>query len=238
MPDHDLKQHKSSQENKQQEQELRFVAAQLACPSGEAGLGVGDKMNELNRFMTGKTIEALSVTKGECVVEIGPGNGVLSEPVLQALGTEGHYWALEKSQLMAAELQQRFISAPCHVHVKSADCLHVHLDADSVDALMAVNVLYFIDDLPAFFRHIYTWLKPGARVVWGVRSDTALKNAAFTKYGFNIRRSDEIKMLMEEAGFSSVKSRLYDEGAVAFGETTLDVDCVIICAEKPGLDAG
>ncbi len=39
--------------------ELKKLAAQLACPKDDMGIEVGNKMNELNVFITEKSIAAL-----------------------------------------------------------------------------------------------------------------------------------------------------------------------------------
>lgn len=214
------------------EQELRSIASQLSCPSGEVGLEVGNKMNELNEFITRKTIEAFSAQETESIVEIGPGNGCLSLPLIDAIGVDGHYCGIEMSDAMAAELNRTLSNTKCNVDVVYGDCLEVNLETESVDGILGVNVLYFIEDLGLFFRHISDWLKVGGRAVFGIRSDTALKGIPFTQYGFNIRTTDEIKSFMNEAGFGFVKSFRYDEGMSPFGDTMIPVDSVIIVGEK------
>jgi len=216
-----------------EEQELRFIASQLSCPNGEVGVDVGNKMNELNQFIIHKTIEKLSVKKAESIVEIGPGNGSLSVPLLDALGVDGYYLGIEMSEIMATELHRTLESKQCEVEVVCANCLDVNIEAESVDGVIGVNVLYFIEDLVPFFKHIINWMKSDGRAVFGIRSDKALKNIPFTQYGFNIRSTNEIKSLMKKAGFGSIKSFVFEEGMTSFGDTMIPVDSVIIVGEKP-----
>ena len=215
-----------------QEQDLQLIASQLSCPTGEQGIEIGNKMNELNAFITNKSIEALSVNKDDSIVEIGPGNGVLSKPILDILGFDGHYIAIEASDVMAAELHRTLKDKRCSTEIICEDCLNINIEKDSIDGIMGVNILYFVDDLIQFFNHIYGWMKPGGRAVFGIRSDKALEKLPFTKYGFNIRSTFQIEKYMKNAGFSGVKSVTFEEGEVPFGDITIPVDSVIIVGEK------
>ncbi len=216
-----------------EEQELRSIASQLSCPDGEAGIDVGNKMNELNQFITHKAIEKLSVKKAESIVEIGPGNGSLSVPLLDVLGVDGSYLGIEMSEVMAAELHRMLANKQCKAEVVCGDCLDVNIEAESVDGVMGVNVLYFIEDLVPFFKYIINWMKSDGRAVFGIRSDKTLKNLPFTQYGFNIRSTNEIKSLMKKSGFGSIKSFVFEEGMTPFGDIMIPVDSVIIVGEKP-----
>jgi len=215
------------------EQELRSIASQLSCPQGESGIEVGNKMNELNRFLTNKTIENLSPKQGDYIAEIGPGNGALSEPLLKSLGDTGRYLGIELSETMAKEVNTVLSNNDCEVSIVCGDCLAVDVEAESLDGVMAINVIYFIEDLMLFLKHLAVWIKPEGKIVFGLRSEKALKAVPFTEYGFNIRSTDEIKKIMEESGFTSIESSVFDEGEVPFGDITISVDSVIIAGYKP-----
>jgi ubiquinone/menaquinone biosynthesis C-methylase UbiE len=214
------------------EKELRSVASQLSCPEGEFGLSVGNKMNVLNQFITNKTIEALSAKQGESIIEVGPGNGFLSIPLLDVLGKEGHYFGVEMSELMAAEASRILSDKKCTVKILNGSCSEVNVMPSSIDGVIAINVLYFIEDLITFFKQLLSWMKLGGRVAFGIRSDKALNNLPFTQYGFNVRSTDEVEMLMDQAGFVSIESSVYDEGMTPFGDIDIPVDSVIIVGKK------
>jgi len=110
-----------------EEKELRSVASQLSCPEGELGLVVGDKMNVLNQFISNKTIEALSAKQGESIVEVGPGNGFLSIPLLDVLGKNGYYFGIEMSDLMAAEASRILSDKSCTVEILNGSCSEVYI---------------------------------------------------------------------------------------------------------------
>ncbi|GAA4650323.1 hypothetical protein GCM10023116_26060 [Kistimonas scapharcae] len=207
------------------------LAAQLACPYGEDGTAIAEKMNETNAFITERSIEMLAPTAGERIVEIGPGNALLSRPLIAALESNGEYIALEPSVEMAQQAWDNLSglnAAP--VTIFTDDSLSAPVMTHSVDGVMAVNVLYFIDDLDALFRKIITWLKPGGRAVFGVRSDQCLQSIPYTRYGFSIRSLAEIQASLLASGFRLVESSYYDEGIQLFDELEIRLDALIIKA--------
>ncbi len=210
------------------EEKLKSIASQLARPSGEGAAEIGAAMNISNEFITARSIEALSPQQNETIAEIGPGNGTLSEPIFNTLGKNGKYFGIELSQDMAEEARQRLSNKASDIEIICGDCLNVDIPTNSVDGLLAVNVLYFIDDLDKFLSRVFSWIKPGGRVIFGIRSEKALKSLPFTQYGFNIRGLDLIKDRMKQIGFKGVESSYYDEGVVTLGELELPVDTIVV----------
>ena len=189
---------------------------------------MGEKMNDTNAFITARTLEALAARPGERLVEIGPGNGLLSLPVVEALGAAGHYTGLEMSAEMARQAEANLTRAggPA-IEIQHGDCMAAAFESDSIDGLYAVNVLYFIEDLAGFFDQVSRWLKPGGRAVFGLRSEKSLTAMPFTDYGFRIRPLEEITGLLKAKGFDQVTSDYYDEGTSKLGDLEIPVDSLI-----------
>ena len=188
------------------EQELRSIANQLSCPVGEDGVEVGNKMNEFNQFLTRQTISKLNVKRGESIVEM--------------------------SDVMAAEARRNLSNKKCSIEIVCGNCLDVEIETGSIDGVLAVNILYFIDDLIPFFKKIITWMKSDGTAVFGIRPDTVLKDLPFTQYGFNIRSTVDIKSLMETAGFVSIESFVQEGDMFPYEDRMIPVDSVIIVGKK------
>ena len=213
---------------------LKEIANQLSCPVGKIGIAIGEKMNSSNGFITQRTIEHLAPTPGESIVEIGPGNGMLSLPILDSIGAQGRYLGIDQSAEMARLAKDNLQNKACrNVSVVCCDASEAEIEEGSIDSLLAVNVLYFIDDLSTFFAHIKKWLKPSGRAVFGVRSPETLNAIPFTQYGFNIRIIEAMERTMTEAGFNDVEATQYDEEISSFEDIELSVDSVIIKGFKP-----
>lgn len=208
---------------------LRSLAGQLAQPSGEAADQVAAAMNEANRAITVRAIDTLAPQAGETIAEIGPGNGALSLPIVKALGQDGRYLGIELSQEMARAAAASLGAAnAARVDIHNGDCLSAPIDTASLDGLMAINLLYFIDDLPDLFGQIASWLKPAGRAVFGIRSADALKAMPFTQFGFRLREIEEIEAALRGSGFADVSSSYRDEGTTRLGELEIPVDSIVI----------
>lgn len=214
-------------------EELQELARQFACPDGELGLEVGGVMNKMNAFINARSIEALKPSGGEKILEIGFGNGLLSQPIIDALGADGHFIGIEKSETLARQAVERFQREGVrNVTVDSRDYSEAAIEHGSLNGVLAVNLIYFIEDGAAFFAKLYDWLAPGGRAVIGVRSSGVLKKMPVTAFGFIIRTEQEIAGLLRDAGFAKVESAYHDEGTVTFKDMELAIDSVIFSAYK------
>jgi arsenite methyltransferase len=211
--------------------QLRTVTAQLALPSGELGTEISDKMNDTNAFITARTIEALAPKDGEFIVELGPGNGALSRGLVKMIGSEGRYFGIEVSEDMAkvAEKTLREVGT-AKVDVHAGDCHTASLADASVDGMMAVNVLYFVDDLDSLLAQIRPWFKPNGRCVFGIRPKRTLEALRFHEFGYHIRSPEEIEDVMRTHDFGEIETKHYDEGEGSLGDITFPNGTIIIKA--------
>ena len=215
-------------------EQIRHIAAQLACPSGEAGTTISEKMNRLNGFITSRCLEALNPTAGQTILEIGPGNGALSEPLIDTLGNTGSYHAVERSTDMATITYDRLSArAAASIQVHCGDCDDAAITEQSLDGVFAVNLLYFIKDLGDLFSTLQQWLRPGGKVVFGVRTAHSLRAAPFTEFGFHIRELEDIISSLNQAGFTAITTHFHDEGSIDFAGMQMPVESLIISAQTP-----
>ena len=209
--------------------ELKQLSKQLSCPTGEGGIELGNKMNETNEFITMRSIDVLNPINEESIIEIGFGNGLLSKRIIDRVGVNGNFIGIEKSHILAKQASNLFCSkGETHVTILSSDYSEIDIDHNSIDGILAVNLLYFIDDMDLFFRTLYNWLKPNGRIVIGVRSSHSLKKMPFTEFHFNVRTENEIINSMSKAGFIEITSDYHDEGVINFNEMELPIDALII----------
>jgi SAM-dependent methyltransferase len=190
-------------------------------------------MNATNAFITTRALDWLAPVRGERLLEIGPGNGRLTLGSVQTLGPEGSYLGFEYAQDTAALVQSTLGNEAAHVQVLSGDFLS-HPPASPGDALLAVNVVYFFDDLARFTARCFEWLRPRGRIVIGLRSAPALEKAPFVEHGFHVRSLDQLLRSLHVAGFTAIEARYFDEGTTTLGELTLEVDSMVVRAERPG----
>jgi SAM-dependent methyltransferase len=215
-----------------EEHTARQIAHQLARPTGEGGVVITTAMNATNAFITTRALDWLAPARGERLLEIGPGNGRLTLGAVQTLGPEGSYLGFEYAQDTAALVQGTLGKEAAHVQVLSGDFLS-HPPASPGDALLAVNVVYFFDDLTRFTACCFEWLRPGGRLVIGQRSVSALEKFPPAEYGFHVRPLDRLLHSLHAAGFAAIEARYFGEGITTLGDLTLEVDSIVVRAERP-----
>lgn len=209
--------------------ELKNLSKQLSCPTGEGGIVLGNKMNEANELITTRSIDVLKPINEESIVEIGFGNGLLSKRIIDLVGVNGNFIGIEKSHILAQQASDIFCcNGETHVTIFSSDYSETDIEHNSIDGILAVNLLYFIADMDLFFHKLHSWLKPHGRIVIGIRSSHTLKKMPFTKFHFNLRTKNEIINSMSKAEFIDIDSVYYDEGVINFNEIELPVDALII----------
>jgi len=214
-------------------EDLKNLSRQLSCPTGDGGIVLGHKMNETNEFITNKSIDVLAPAAGENITEIGFGNGVLSQRIIDSIGDNGKFTGIEKSHTLAKQAHEYFCCGDkSNITIHSTNYSEVDINNNSIDGILAVNLLYFIDDTHLFFKKLYNWLKPGGRIIVGIRSPQTLKKMPFTQFYFKLRSESEVITSMSDSGFTHVDTQYYDEGVTSFNEMIVPVDALIIKAIK------
>ncbi len=121
-----------------------------------------------------KLVEALGVTPGETILEIGPGEGVLTERLLAA-GARVH--AIEKDRRLADGLGQRFAGNE-RFHLHTGDALEVDPDFSvSGPPTRLISNLPYSVTTPLLLRIVF-WGLPLARIVVTVQREVARRIVA------------------------------------------------------------
>ena len=108
--------------------------------------------------------DALFLSEGDTVVDIGCGNGLLTEEIARAVGATGRVIGVDPSSDMRAPASARCAVFPTvQIEDGLADALPMQ-DGDA-DKAVAVQVLEYLSDIPAAVREAYRVLRPGGRFV-------------------------------------------------------------------------
>ena len=211
----------------------RAMAAQLSNPEGERGIELASNMNKANALVTACTIDCLIPEAGQNVVEIGPGNGMLSFSLTYTLEGDGHYQAIERSADMAQQVKDNLAEyAECQMTVHNEDCFDAPIEDGSVDGIFGVNIIYFIEDITALFTLFDRWLKPGGRVALGMRTSDTMKAQSFTQHGFKLREKSEIEEAMTAVGWRLAGSEYFEEDDIELDGKKIKVDALVLSAQK------
>lgn len=198
----------------------RLMASQFRKPSGILGRLLGRLMDRSNHRLNHMALGMLEVTPTDRVLEIGFGNGkVLANIAQQA--SAGVAVGLDISEAMVEQATGRFrrLIRQGRMEIRQGSIDAMPLPDASVDRLFTVNTIYFWPDPTQALAEIYRVLKPGGRAVIAFRSRHAVAHLPWTRHGFTLYEAEEVKPLLEAAGFANVSVDTLPDG---------DMDAVIV----------
>ncbi|WP_298922236.1 methyltransferase domain-containing protein [uncultured Roseobacter sp.] len=111
-----------------------------------------------------KAFDALHLREGDTVVDIGCGNGFLTEEIARAVGKTGHVIGVDPSDHMRARASIRSAAYPC-AQIKDGLADALPLRDGEADKAVAVQVLEYLPDIPSAIREAHRILRVGGRFV-------------------------------------------------------------------------
>jgi ubiquinone/menaquinone biosynthesis C-methylase UbiE len=190
------------------------LAAQLARPSGEIGLAVGDYMASLNGRLIMTAYKRLAPLRGCRVLEIGFGNGRLIGELLE-MEPRLCYVGVEISETMMAEAREynHAYLQQGRVQFQLATVEQLPFPDAGFDRALAVNTIYFWSDQLAALRELRRVLRTdGWLVLASMTPETSARSpTARPEHGFSVPDRDRLLYLHLHAGFRRVDCELYEE---------------------------
>ncbi len=108
--------------------------------------------------------DALHLSAGDVVVDIGCGNGLLTEEVARAVGTTGLVVGVDPSEDMRAPAAARCAAFPT-VRIMDGLADAQPMEDGCADKAVALQVLEYLRDIPAAMHEASRVLRPGGRFV-------------------------------------------------------------------------
>lgn len=109
-----------------------------------------------------QVLEALHLTPGERVIDIGSGPGLLASEMAAAVGEKGRVCGVDPSEAMVAIARRRCAAQPW-VEFQTGSALQLPYPDTSFDLAVSTQVLEFVQDIPAALAEIHRILRPGGR---------------------------------------------------------------------------
>ncbi|MFM0730614.1 class I SAM-dependent methyltransferase [Paraburkholderia sediminicola] len=185
---------------------------QLACPSGEIGVAVGDMLERTNLAIIDASFDLLDLHANERILEIGLGNGGHIASVLdQAAGLR--YTGIDLSPTMIAEARRRNAAfvRDGRAWLETADVMSLPFAAGLFDKAIAINTTYFWPDLIASLKETRRVLRAGGVLVIAAVTPEAAAEMPFAKYGFTVDNAAALEAACIAAGFGQVGITRYVE---------------------------
>lgn len=186
---------------------IESFAKNMESPgNGIFGLMATKLMTQANNRSIKDAIRRLEVTKGDHFLEIGAGNGYGLQCAKKC----------DPGRLVGVEISARFRDIIKSHNISGLELFNndavdmgIFVPTNSVDAMLAMNVVYFLDPLRMYAVELKRVLKPGTgRGILGVKpkSIETANNEVFRN-----KSVSDIKKILEEAGLS-VEDEFVDLG--------------------------
>ena len=111
-----------------------------------------------------QVMQSLNLTRGEHVLDIGSGPGLLAYDMALAVGPQGRVCGIDLSAAMIAMSAKRCADQPW-VEFQTADAMELPYPDDTFDAAVSTQVYEYVSDIPAALTELHRVLRPGGRAL-------------------------------------------------------------------------
>jgi arsenite methyltransferase len=111
-----------------------------------------------------QVLQALELTAGERVLDIGSGPGLLAYDMAVAVGEKGRVCGIDVSGAMLAMAGKR-CAEQRWTEFRTADATRIPYPDGSFDAAVSTQVYEYVSDIPAALAELHRILTPGGRAV-------------------------------------------------------------------------
>src|SRR5688500_18805533 len=134
---------------------------------GEHWAADAERYDEINRRFGDRLVDALALSPGERVLDVGCGNGALALAIAPRVAPEGSVLGLDPAGPMRATARQRAAGAGLtNVAFEQGDAQVAPLAGAAGAAAASRCGVMFFDDPVAAFANIGRALRPGGRLVF------------------------------------------------------------------------
>jgi ubiquinone/menaquinone biosynthesis C-methylase UbiE len=184
-----------------------FLASQLRKPSGLFGRFVTSRLlNRANVAINQVTLASLALEPDDLVIEVGFGAGDLISRLAPVV-VEGSIAGVDFSPDMVEFCTRRFAALvrAGRVDLRCAGAESLPFDAGRFTKACTVNTVYFWADPAVPLNELWRVLRVGGRLVLGFSPRATMQTLPVTKHGFTLYDPDQIRRLLEDAGFGGVE---------------------------------
>lgn len=189
------------------------IARQLGHPGGLVGRLVSKGLNRGNRRLIEGAVHALPSGPGGVVADVGFGGGVGLRLLLDRRDLPTVY-GVEVSTEMIRQARVAFAAelSAGRLHLHHASITALPLATSSLDGIITVNTVYFVDDLDHALLELARTLASPGRVVIGIGDPDAMAKLSFTAHGFRLRPVADLEAALDRAGLTVIEHVRLGEG--------------------------
>ncbi|MFZ5894830.1 MAG: class I SAM-dependent methyltransferase [Myxococcota bacterium] len=185
-----------------------FLARQARKPSGALGWLIGTIMSRETTDLNVATLEALDLKPTDSVLEIGFGHGRAIERAAKQLAN-GKITGIDFSETMvhmATRRCRKFIEQG-RVKIDLGDSARLPYPDSAFDKVYSVHTIYFWPKPAEQLKEIHRVLRPGGRLVLGVRKKSLeAGTGSFPESIYTFYDTQQISQLLASSGFNNVEA--------------------------------
>jgi len=186
----------------------KFIARQLAHPTGWFGsLFTARWLNKANLAMNEFTLERLSTSSDDRILEIGFGGGDFLEKILSTKSSE-YVAGVDLSIYMVNVVGRRLrpYTQSGKAEVRCGDIEALPYANGEFTKVCRVNTLYFWRNPSVAVAECHRVLRPGGEILLCFNSREDLEAWPCHKYGFRLYDLLEVENLLKTSGFTTIKA--------------------------------
>ncbi|MCP6761622.1 MAG: class I SAM-dependent methyltransferase [Fischerella sp. CENA71] len=162
-------------------------------------------------------LELVKLKKGQKVLDIATGTGIIAISVAQIVGSEGKVIGVDFSSGMLKQAQQKIDELGLqNIELIAADAEYIDFDDESFDVIICSTAIVYFTDIPAALRKWYSFLKKGGIVGFSSCSQESCEAPLIIKvcdkHGISLTNINEptgtpqkCQNLLREAGFKDIQ---------------------------------
>ncbi len=186
-------------------EDLKKIASQLSCPTGDNGIEMGNLMNETNIEMTRSSIELVLLKENDSILELGHGNCSHLGEILEHIKS-GSYTGLEISETMHKQAKRKNLK---HISLRKAtfllyDGTKIPFKDAQFDKIITTNTLYFWQKPVTLLNELYRVLKPNGRCCIAYAQQEFMENLPFVDDIFELYTNEKVSDLVSNTSFRNI----------------------------------
>jgi arsenite methyltransferase len=183
----------------------RYLSRQAAHPHGPVGRLIAWNWVRETAAINDIAVELLAARPGERICEIGFGPGRtlarLAAGGAQVLGVD-----VSADMVTFAGRRNAAAVAAGRIRVDEGDGTALPADDGTLDGVLSVHSVYFWPDPAAVLAEIRRALRPGGRLVLGLRPADHPLPARFDRTVYRVPTTDELIGWLHAAGFTDIRA--------------------------------
>ncbi|MBW4435136.1 MAG: class I SAM-dependent methyltransferase [Pelatocladus maniniholoensis HA4357-MV3] len=162
-------------------------------------------------------LELVKLKKGQQILDIATGTGIIAIPTAQIVGSEGKVIGVDFSSGMLEQAKRKIEELGLqNIELIEADAEYIDFHDESFDVIICSTAIVYFTDIPAALQKWYRFLKQGGIVGFSACSQESCEASLIieicAKYGISLTNINEptgthhkCQNLLREAGFKDIQ---------------------------------